>query len=143
MRLAQAWLGLPASEQELAAIRALAPSSIRDELERFYLKHNGAERSFDDVDYGVDRFDSLRIDDIARVTDPETRSSLDRGFPGFWVIGSDGGGQLVAYDMREALQWPIVLILPGDGESPLVLAKDLDELSRLYFDLGGQDHVSV
>lgn len=133
MKLAQAWFGPPATEQELASVRRIAPAAIADDLDRFYRKHNGAERAFDDVDFTVDRFDSLRIDDIALTADPDMRRSLDESFPGYWAFGGDAGGQTIAYDMQAENQWPLVLILPGDSDPPTFLARSLDELSEKYF----------
>ncbi|MCW1916527.1 SMI1/KNR4 family protein [Luteolibacter sp. GHJ8] len=133
MRLAEIWTGAPVTEGEITAIRAVAPESIANELERFYRKCNGAERGFNEVDYAADKFDCLRIDAVDITINPETRRTLEECFPGYWVIGSDAGAQLIAYDMDAELPWPIVLILPGDDAPPTVLARNLDELCELYF----------
>ncbi|CAN5766836.1 hypothetical protein BH11VER1_BH11VER1_39570 [soil metagenome] len=133
MKLAETWYEPPASEQELALMKRIAPAAVAFELDRFFRKHNGAERAFVDVDYATDRFDCLRIDNIALLTDPDVRRSLDDCFPGYWAIGGDAGGQILAYAMLSEVPWPLVLILPGDADPPTVLARSLDELSEKYF----------
>jgi len=140
MKHGEAWFGNPASDNYLAAIGNVAPAEIAGDLIRFYRKHDGADRAFDDVDFNKDHFDYLTIDSIDALL--ESRETMAELFPSYRVIGGDGGGHLMAYEMDQPAPWPIVLILPGYTDPPenppVLLAGNLDELMRRYFSLANR-----
>jgi hypothetical protein len=55
------------------------------------------------------------------------------GLPGFFAIGTNGGGEMLAFDCRREMPWPIVmvpLIAPEPGDA-LIVAENFNEFARL------------
>jgi hypothetical protein len=47
-------------------------------------------------------------------------------FPGYFVFGSNGGPESIAFDVRDGRPWPIVMYDPVAGvESAVVIAEDM------------------
>lgn len=66
---------------------------------------------------------------------PETRASLSEVFPDLFAIGTDAGGQVLAYDMTRPHPWPIVMHLPGytDATNRPTIAVSMHEFMKMYF----------
>ena len=53
--------------------------------------------------------------------------------PGFFGFGSNGGGELLAFDVRGSCPWPIVMIpfIPMEVDEAIKVAGSFDELIYL------------
>ncbi|HEY1011971.1 MAG TPA: SMI1/KNR4 family protein, partial [Herpetosiphonaceae bacterium] len=62
----------------------------------------------------------------AQVMEQNAGYELARWVPGFFGIGSSGGGELIAFDTRQAPPWPVCAIpwIPLDEQDMLVIAPD-------------------
>ena len=51
---------------------------------------------------------------------------VEQNVPGFFGIGSNGGGELLAFDARSGKPWEVVMIpfIPMTVEEAIVIAKD-------------------
>ncbi|GEP44261.1 SMI1/KNR4 family protein [Brevifollis gellanilyticus] len=124
----------PASVEKRNALEAMLPPDLPADYLILFENYDGADIWFDDVDWSRDEFDYLRLDSVDEMLDVETRATLSETFPGLFVIGSDGGGQILAYDSTRPKPWPIVMHLPGYsklGSAPVV-ASSMTELMQRY-----------
>ena len=57
---------------------------------------------------------------------------VEQWVPGLFGFGSNGGGELLAFDTREGQPFPIVMVpfIPMELEEAVVIAKDFAELLR-------------
>ena len=81
-----------------------------------------------------DDYDCLVIDELDCILDPENRAASSEVFSELFVIGSDGGEQVVGYDLFRAPKYPIVMHCPefhGSGKAP-ALAADMSEFIRRF-----------
>ena len=53
--------------------------------------------------------------------------------PGFFGFGSDGGGELLAFDVRSQEPFPVVMVpfIPMDAEEAVQIVRSFDELRPL------------
>jgi SMI1 / KNR4 family (SUKH-1) len=71
----------------------------------------------------------LQLDTAETVTDTAITKRHKENFPGFFIIGSNGGGEYIAFDFREHGSMPIVAIDMTNinlKESILTIAPDFD-----------------
>ena len=124
----------PAPTEKLKALEAIIPPGVPADYLNFFKRCDGADIWFDEVDWSRDEFDDLRLDSVDEMLDPTTRTALNKAFPELFVIGTDGGGQVLAYDKTRPAPWPIVIHLPGytkPGTAPIV-ASSMTELVQSY-----------
>ena len=57
---------------------------------------------------------------------------IEEAIPGFFGLGSSGGGELLAFDTRSKQPWKIVMIpfIAMSAELAVVIAKDFEEFIR-------------
>ena len=130
MKLAAKVLGSPAEEHTIRSLERLIPEGCPEDYISVLRLHNGAEFSFRDVDWHSDRFDSLRVFSAEEMIRLRNERWLPHALPTLLVIGTDSGGQFLAYDMRKPRPWPLVIFTPGCHESVAYthLADSLSEL---------------
>ena len=100
--------------------------SIVDQLLHFYSISDGVEAHVE----GSDLVDYIRVDDYDFLADLQNRSASEECFEGLFQIGSDGTGQVLAFDLDRPEPHPIVLHCPGlhdKGGAPII-AQSLDDL---------------
>ncbi|MFD1987940.1 SMI1/KNR4 family protein [Mesorhizobium newzealandense] len=76
----------------------------------------------------------LALDAAEEVIETEQQGTFKEFFPGFFVIGSNGGGEAIAFDLRTAGPYPLVAfdITNSDLiESVWPIALDFDEFLGL------------
>lgn len=111
-----------APPEELAQLRESAPESLPSQYLDLLAFSNGGEGPL-----AVNPF-YLQLDPATVVAD--TIRSENHGqddLEGFLIIGSNGGGEYVAFDTRGGTPWPIVAIdMVAGGDSAMVIAPDFD-----------------
>lgn len=106
------------------------PKVIAEDLSHLFAITDGVQISIDDNH----DFDNITLDELSCVLDPENRASLSEVFQSLFVIGSDGGSQVVAYDLSRAPDYPIVMHCPGvheDGQA-IILAANMPDFIQTY-----------
>ena len=106
------------------------PKVIAEDLSHIFAITDGVHISIDDNH----DFDSIILDELDCILDPDNRASLSEVFQFLFVIGSDGGGQVVAYDLSRAPEYPIVIHCPGvheDGQA-LILAANMPDFIQTF-----------
>ena len=76
----------------------------------------------------------LQLDAAETVMETAISERLDDFFPGFLIIGSNGGGEYIALDAREAGGLPVVALDMTNGDlrdTLLLIAKDFDAFMEL------------
>ena len=98
------WQAEPASEVVLRELLAALPRALPNEYLAFLRFSNGGEG-----DLGVKPgwFCPWRAEDVVAHNEGYRVSEFYREFLGF---GSNGGGELIAFDCRGSEPWPIVMI---------------------------------
>ncbi len=93
------------SDEDLAAAEAVLGHRLPEDYAAF-LRHQDGLADF----VGEAYLDLWTLPDVvARNADEDPWSSLRDGHPGILVVGSDGGGEWVAYDMRRTPP-PVLLV---------------------------------
>lgn len=117
----------PADAAAITELRkALPPETPADYFE-FLRSSDGCEVWFDEDDPAW--FDSIGIYSAAEVM--KYRKTFAELLPDLLVIGSDQGSQYFGYDMTASGAWPLVIYLPGCGQTPV--ADSMAELAERYF----------
>jgi hypothetical protein len=123
------WRGcMPASESSLQDLRKRAPAGLPDAYFMLLRFSNGGEG-----DLGIEPgwFCPWPADEVLkRNRDNEIADNM----PGLFGFGSNGAGELIAFDLRHGPPWPVVMA-PFIGMEPATvirIAADFDEfLSRV------------
>ena len=108
-----------ATEASLARLVAASPVELPSEYLRFLAYSNGGEGPL-----GVQPcyFQIDPADEAALALEDRRHEDF---FPGFVIIGSNGGGEYVAIDVRGSLPWPVVALDMTNAdldESVLIIA---------------------
>jgi hypothetical protein len=117
-----------ASPEALARLRACAPAALPERYLALLAYSNGGEGPLAAQPY---RFALDSAETVAEAV--ETRMH-EEYFPGFLMIGSNGGGEFVALDLRKCAPWPIValdMVNSDLDESALTIADDFDAFLEL------------
>ena len=106
------WHQLPgASCTALASLSAIAPQQLPDEYYQLLSHSNGGEGPLPvEPLYFV-------LDPAEHAASPTQLSLYQQMAPGMFVIGGNGGGEVIAFDLRSgSASWPIVCFDPIDPE---------------------------
>jgi hypothetical protein len=104
----------PASDAEaLRSLQAALPADVPSDYFEFLACHDGAEFTFDDVDWERDGYDSIRPFSVQEMLRMRRDNWISEALPALVVIGSDSGGQFLAYDASAGAPWPLVMYCPG------------------------------
>ena len=99
------WLKRPAAAEEaLCALRAEAGVDLPEEYFAFLRFSNGGEGPLPIAPY------NFCLDCAEDVLGYLREKLYEEFFPEFFVFGSSGGGDYVAFDLRRAQPWPVVAI---------------------------------
>lgn len=111
-----------ASPEELAQLRVSAPASLPSRYLDLLTFSNGGEGPL-----AVNPF-HFQLDPASMVADTILCGNHGQAdLAGFLIIGSNGGGEYVAFDTRGTTPWPIVTIdMVAGGDSAEVIALDFD-----------------
>lgn len=123
----------PDPEEVLALKNSLPPGIPADYLDLFR-RCDGCDIGFEEVEWSRGDFDYLQLASCREMLDAKTRTALTRVFPNLFVIGGDGGGQVLAYDMAQTQPRPIILHCPGD-DTPRLIAQSMGEFIQKYLTL--------
>jgi hypothetical protein len=66
------------------------------------------------------------------VVDYNQGYEVEMNIPGFFGFGSNGGGELFAFDTRQGKPWPVVMVpfIPMIADEAIVIADDFAEFVR-------------
>jgi hypothetical protein len=109
-----------ASAEEIAAARGSSPKQLPDSYFALLAHCNGGEGP-------------LPVSPYYFILDPANEASSGslvraHGLDGLFVIGGNGGGELIAFDLREENPWPIVHVdMIAGADSIETIATDFDE----------------
>lgn len=124
------WIGVDgATAEELACLQAVAPATLPKRYLDLLAFSNGGEGPL-----AVDPY-NLCLDSAATVI--ETLKNSNHGqsdLRDFLIIGSNGAGEYIAFDLRHGLPWQIVTIdMVAGGSSAETIATDFN----IFYDLIG------
>jgi len=120
----------PAEENALLALQCVLPEGMPADYFEFLRKHDGAEFCFTEVDWVRDGFDTIRIFSTDEMMEMQKQDWLSASLPQLLVIGTDSGGQFLAFDKRKSGNWPVVMYAPGSIER-LTYTPVVDSISDL------------
>ena len=122
------WHGnAPAEPDSLNLLRVAAGVELPDDYLRFLAFSDGGEGPLG-VDPGY-----IVIDPVNDVVAHKKNRTFEEFFPGFLVFGGNGGGELLAFDIRSSGPWPVVMIAMTNidlSESVVRIAADFSELLK-------------
>ena len=113
-----------ASAQTLKDLRAIAPNELPESYVHLLSVSNGGEGPLPVNPFNL-CLDPAK-DVISRLSDPQTTAD------GLLVFGGNGGGEYLAFDMRNGAPWPVVTIdMVAGPSSAEMVASDFDAFIRL------------
>jgi len=119
------WRPAPqANEADLAALREKVPVPLPAAYVAQLAVSNGGEG-----DLGVDP-GWIAIWPVQEVVSSNEEYSISEFLPGFFGFGSNGGGELLAFDLRGGEPYPIVTVpfVPMDLQEAVRIASSFEEL---------------
>ena len=125
-----AWrhVGAAASEADIAALRTVAPPGLPEDYYAFLKSHNGLEGEIESRPYWLQLYPA---DEVARI---ERQGTFQDFFPGLFVIGGNGGGEAIAFDLRNGAPYPLVffdMVNIDLDESIVMLAVSFEALGEM------------
>jgi hypothetical protein len=117
----------PASQRALAALREQAPVRLPAAYFDHLTSSNGGEG-----DLGVEP-GWIAFWPAEEVISLNTEYSIAELLPGFFGFGSNGGGELLAFDIRGGEPYPVVMVpfVPMDSRKAVQIAGSFVELRGL------------
>jgi hypothetical protein len=94
----------PAPSRALEELRGVAGSDLPNEYYNLLAFSNGGEGPLS-IEPGY-----FALDTAEDAASNKRQRTFEEFFPGFFVFGGNGGGELIAFDLRDAKPWPIVMI---------------------------------
>jgi hypothetical protein len=121
------WFRAPgATEQQLAALRAVAPPGTSDGLYKLLGFSNGGEGPLP-APPGC-----FVLDDADTIADFIRKRPYGSALDGLLVFGGDGGGEFIALDLRRQAPWPVVAMdMVAGPESARQIAADFGQFVLL------------
>jgi hypothetical protein len=116
------WKGADgASPELLESLRKVLPVDLPPEYSQLLAFSNGGEGSLSVPPY------NFCLDDGECAAKQWADKLFEEFFPGFFVIGSNGAGEAIAFDMRGSKPWPLIAFDMTDidrDESVMAIAPD-------------------
>ena len=101
-QLLQEFSGNPgASPERIAAMEMSLDRRFPAEYAAFLTLHNGGEGFVGEA--------FLRLYPVEELASVNADYNVDECAPGFFIVGSDGGGEAFGFDTRES-EWPVVML---------------------------------
>jgi hypothetical protein len=116
-----------ASAHTIAALRSAAPYELPESYVQLLSVSNGGEGPLPVSPFNLclDPVEGV----IARLANGNDGQS---DFDGFLIFGGNGGGEYLAFDMRQGKPWPVVTVdMVGGGSSAEGVAPDFDKFLDL------------
>jgi SMI1 / KNR4 family (SUKH-1) len=127
---ASTWMqALPASEEAIAELQRQVGFDLPEDYLDFLGFSNGG---CGDLPVNPWCFDSLWTAEDMIECNRDYQVSIY--CPGFFGIGSSGGGEMFAFDVRRAQPWPVVIV-PFIGMEPkaaIIVAKDFHSFVAMF-----------
>lgn len=99
------WSGNPSANSEaIDRLRKVAGVHLPEDYYRFLKFSDGGEGPLA-IDPGY-----IVIDSAEDAASQKENKIFDEFFPGFFMFGGNGAGELFAFDVRDLKPWPIVMI---------------------------------
>jgi len=115
----------PATAAEINKLRARVPTGLPESYFELLLGSNGGEG-----DLGVEPgwFCPWPADEVLSLNQGYSISEVA---PGLFGFGSSGGGELLAFDMRHPVEWPIVMVpfIPLSLDEAITISDNFDDFS--------------
>ncbi len=122
--------GNPASPEALEALRRAAGIDLPDDYLAFLAISNGGEAPLG-IEPGY-----VVIDSAEDATSQKLQRTFEEFFPGFFVFGGNGGGELFAFDHRGSKPWPVVMIDMTNIDLKESVVRVADDFSQLAQQMG-------
>ena len=119
---------LGASQKVLIDLASIAPAPLSDSYPNFLANSNGGDGPLIVQPYWLMLYPAVEVMEI------ETDGTFHEFFPGYFVIGSNGAGEAIAFDLREGMAGAIIYFDMTNidlAESVQPLAKSFSELLEL------------
>lgn len=130
------WHGNPPASP--AAQEMLAKTSgveLPDEYMAFLAFSNGGEGPLS-VAPGY-----IVVDSAEDAISQKERKTFDEFFPGFFMFGGNGAGELLAFDLRGAKPWPVVMIDMTNIDLKESVVRVTEDFSHLLSHIGVESEV--
>ncbi|MGO9483842.1 MAG: SMI1/KNR4 family protein [Rhodomicrobium sp.] len=117
-----------ASPEAVALLRETTPVRLPETFFALLAATNGGEGPLARQPFYV------QLDSAEVITEALETARHEEFFDGFVIIGSNGGGEFIAFDVRKAEPWPLVAIDMTNidlNESVRLIAPDFDSFMRL------------
>jgi hypothetical protein len=115
----------PASEAAIERLRQAASGTIPLEYIALLRYSNGGEGPLALPPLWFMLYDAEHVAKVNQSADQREQ------FPGFFVLGSNGGLETIAFDTRASESWPIIAYDGIAGaESAMTIAKDMEQFIR-------------
>ena len=116
----------PADKEAIAALRAAAPIELPVTYLEMLAVTNGGEG---DLGIKPGWFAPWPAEDVIRLN---AGYQVADNLPKLFGFGSNGGGELIAFDTRDSQPWPIVMVpfVPMEMTEAVLIARDFDEFSN-------------
>ena len=116
-----------ASEREMARLRQQAPTDTPAEYYELLRSTNGGE-----CDIPVQPW-LLVLWSAGEVAEHNTGHEVERWWPGLFGIGTNGGGEMFAFDARDVCPWPVVVVplTGGTLDDVRVVAPDFESFIKM------------
>ncbi len=110
----------PATQDSIEALASDCSLDLPKQYLEFLTLSNGGEGELG-VDPGW-----FQLWPVEEVLDLNRDYGIDEFLPGFFGFGSNGGGELLAFDTRDNSPWKVVMVpfIPMDVEEAIVIADD-------------------
>jgi hypothetical protein len=120
-----------ASPQALEELRAAAPEELPESYLQLLSSSDGGEGPLPVIPF------NLCLDPAREVIDRiRNGNSGQPEFDGFLIFGGNGGGEYLAFDLRQRAPWPVVAVdMIAGRDSAEIVATDFDK----FIDLIGVD----
>src|SRR5215213_8150589 len=113
MKLATSHFASASDAEDLRSLQEALPADVPSDYFQFLASHDGAEFTFDDVDWEREGYDSILLFSVQEMLSMRKDDWISQSLPTLVVIGTDSGGQFLAYDTRAGVPWPLVMYCPG------------------------------
>jgi len=106
MKLATSHFASASDAEDLPSLQEALPADVPSDYFQFLAFHDGAEFTFADVDWEREGYDCIRLFSVQEMLSMRKDDWISKSLPTMVVIGTDSGGQFLAYDTRAGVPWP-------------------------------------